>query len=182
MTKVLKSDMSIKDAIQKLSKPARNIVPNFIGRVISVDKGEFIAKIIDEDSELIHEVDLQAAKADNHSSFIVFPKVNSYVLCTRVETSEDFVLSPLTYVDEMWLGGNEYGTIKAEILQKELNKTNALLQCIVGVLKQWTPPPAPDNGVAATLMFTALLANITGQQIGDFKEIINDKVKHGKKP
>lgn len=76
------------------------------------------------------------------------------------------------------LNGNSLGGLtKTPVLQTELNKTNALLTALIGVING-APIPEPGSGAASALQ-ALLKAALTGQVLGDYSGIENTKVKHG---
>jgi hypothetical protein len=73
-------------------------------------------------------------------------------------------------------GGEIGGMVNASALVTELNKTNALLNTILAVL---SGPPIPEAGnTAPSALQAALSLALKGQQLGDYSQIENDKVKH----
>ena len=73
------------------------------------------------------------------------------------------------------LNGDTYSSVKAETLQKELNKTKAVVDTLVQVLSNWTVAGG-DGGAALQLLIKSSLAPLT---TGDYSNIKNDTVKHG---
>jgi hypothetical protein len=73
--------------------------------------------------------------------------------------------------------GSYGGMTKTLELQLQLNKTNNLLNAILDILNG-TPIPEPGNGDPSALQ-AALRAAISGQELGDYSQIENQKITHG---
>lgn len=106
------------------------------------------------------------------------PTVGSDCLVAILEGNESVAF--LMYANEVELiefnGGENGGLTITPALVRELNKTNELLQAILGVLTG-APIIEPGNGSPSALQ-AALKAAVTGKEIGDYSDIENEKIKH----
>lgn len=178
MSKGVKREISTAEAIRRLAGKGKLV--SQVVEVKSVDKGKKTCAVLDEASNVEYpDVVLKSVPSDSTKQLVVFPKVGSTVIIERIEHTDSWFVSKVDEVDEIWLGGNKYSMVKAEVLQTEYAKTKALLDAFFSVLKGWVPPPSPDAGVAATAMFTALSAAVSTFNTGSFNDIKNEEVKHG---
>jgi hypothetical protein len=140
----------------------------------------------------IPSVRLQAEVADG---FLLIPKVDSTVLVGYTTRQEPFVLQ-FSEVDQVLVvvgqstleilkdgkirlnDGSFGGLIKIHELQAQLNKTNSLLSALITVLKG-APIPEPGNGAPSALQL-ALGSAIASQSLGDYSNIENEAITHGK--
>ena len=77
----------IREAFEKMAKSDGPAVSN-IAKVKSVDETKATCVLIDEDGQEFFNVRLRPVLTGN-KSFILVPKVGSYVLAVRVEDDED---------------------------------------------------------------------------------------------
>lgn len=80
----------IREAFEKMAKDGGPAVSN-IAKVKSVDETKATCVLIDEDGQEFFDVRLRPVLTGN-KSFILVPKVGSYVLAVRVEDDEDWMV------------------------------------------------------------------------------------------
>ena len=80
----------IREAFKKMAKHHGPAVSN-IAKVKSVDENKGSCVLVDEDGQEIFDVRLRPVLSSN-KSFILVPKVGSYVLAIRVEDDDDWMV------------------------------------------------------------------------------------------
>jgi hypothetical protein len=116
--------------------------------------------------------------------FLLVPAQGSTVIVVRSTYNQPFIalFSQLQAVyftaGSIQFNDGSYGglTITPE-LRTQLNKTNALLEAVIGVING-APIPEPGSGSPSALQ-TALKGAIASQELGDYSEIENTIVTHG---
>src|SRR5690606_2741397 len=112
---VKKSSMSIKECIQNLAgaqKPSTMMV-----RVEKVDKQNLSCDVLEEAAELLYPgIRLKSVETTAKQTAVFFPEVGSYVLMERVEMTDDWFITRVDTVQEIWLGGDKFTTVKADEL------------------------------------------------------------------
>lgn len=174
-----KSELSIAECIRKLSPQSK--VQTLGAKVVSVDANKGLCTVLVEILELeFDDIRLTAFETDTpEKALLVLPKVGSYVLIGRIEGSDYWYLAQTTEVDEIRLGGKRYSEVKGETLQSELIKDNTILNVIYTAFKDGSAPTTADGGIYANALLTALKAALAALPIGEYSQILNDKVKHG---
>lgn len=95
----------IREAFKGIAKSDAPPVSN-IAQVKSVNEAEATCTLMDEDGQEIFDVRLRPVLSGN-KSFILVPKVDSYVLAVRVEDDEDWMVIAADEVTKVgyYLGG-----------------------------------------------------------------------------
>jgi hypothetical protein len=173
--------MSFETTLRKLiERIMSQSLPIFIteGEVSAVDKTSNTCTVKRADKPDLLKVRLNAILEAGNDVITVYPKNGSKVICAMVENdpTDAFILST-TNIDEIIInGGNNGGLTITPTLVENLNKTAQLLGALLNVING-APIPEPGNGSASALQ-TALADALTGQSLGSFNEIENEKIKH----
>jgi hypothetical protein len=190
------TDRKIKEAVQKLA--GTHLKEEVTVTACTVDSVNKEQRTIDctpiggtSDTQ-IPSVRLQAEVADG---FLLIPKVDSTVFVAYTTRLEPFVLQ-FSEVDQVLVvvgqstleilsdgkirlnDGTYGGLVKIRELQAQLNKTNSLLSALIQILKG-APIPEPGNGAPSALQL-ALKSAIASQSLGDYSNIENTLITHGK--
>ena len=163
----------IRDAIKKMAK-GNKILVSIPAKVIDVNGHLCDVEPVNGDAEIL-DVRLQTS---NVKGQYLKPKINSIVYISMLDEDNYFV-STYGELELIELGGDEYGglTITPE-LQKQLDVTNELLKALILVIDG---PPIPEPGAGAPSAFqTALKSALIGQSLGDYSNIENETITHGK--
>lgn len=154
------------------------------GKVVSVDTDAKTCVVTPTDGGPdILDVRLEADEDTANKGFFVVPAVDSLVIITFISKEESFV-SAWTAIDKviatqgLWQfnGGENGGLTITPELKAQLDTTNALIQSLLDIITG-TPIPEPGSGAPSALQ-TALAAAISGQALGDYSDIENNKVTH----
>ena len=94
----------IRAALKEMAKNDGPAVSN-IAKVKSVDETKATCVLVDEDGQEIFDVRLRPVLTGN-KSFILVPKVGSYVLAVRVEDDEDWMVIASDEIDKVGRGVN----------------------------------------------------------------------------
>jgi len=89
----------IRDALRQL---ASQVGPDssMLAQVKSVNEGALTCDLYDEESDLVfYDVRLQPVE-DGNEAMTIIPKVNSWVLAVRIESSEDWYVVGVTEADK----------------------------------------------------------------------------------
>lgn len=155
-----------------------SLVPITVAKVKSVSKADNTCVVeVTGTEETYNDVRLMAIEGKVDNPTVMYPKVESMVVIAPLfgSKSEWAVLS-ITEVDEIYLNGSDFGgLVKADVLKKELDKTNATVTAIRNALLNWVVVPS-DGGAALKSIVSATLPSVN---VGNFESIKNDKVKHG---
>lgn len=172
----MKSELSIRDAVRKLNGKGKFTTISALVKSTSPENG--IASVLIEEFDLEVEARLTAFEMSSYKSgMMVIPDNGSYVLLTRIENSDEFMISGFTKVKEIWLGGDQYSLVKGENLKDELEKVKLILQALIDVL---TGPTITEPGSGSpSALQVALGAVLTGKQNMILTSILNTNVKHG---
>ncbi|MCT4580845.1 MAG: hypothetical protein N4A35_05450 [Flavobacteriales bacterium] len=77
------------------------------------------------------------------------------------------------------INGDGFGGLtKTPELVKQLNKNNAVLSALIGVINSPAPIPEPGSGSPSALQ-AAFKTAISGKTLGNFSNVENKKIKHG---
>ncbi len=162
----------------------------FIAKVSAVDAAKGLCDVQPVDgSPEYFDVRLVPSVDNVVDGVVPIPKVGSYVVCGRLENENDVYVVLTGEVTKyiikcsdggvIELNGNKFSMVKAETLQQELDKSNAILNAIYTAFKNGTPPTGADAGVYANALFTALKTALTPLPTAQYTAIKNEKVKHG---
>jgi hypothetical protein len=190
------SDRKIQEAIQKLA--GTHLKDEVTVVMCTVDSVNKAARTIDctpvsdtSDTQLL-SVLLQAEVADG---LMMIPVVGSTVFVGYTRRIPPFVCF-LSEVDSVLLDvgqstieilnngkirlndGSYGGLVKVNELKTQLAKTNSLLSALIQILKG-APIPEPGNGAPSALQL-ALKSAIATQSLGDYSNIENTLITHGK--
>jgi hypothetical protein len=177
--------MTIKEALERLLAE-KLPVQVVVGKVISVDKSSMTCDIDLQTAPNMIGVRLRSVIDGKEQGILVVPKIGSNVLVGLIDNRKQsaFVIgfgeveNVRVLCDDIELAGNSFGgLVKVEELKSQLNKTNQLLQSILGIFNG-APIPEPGNGSPSALQ-AALKGAVTGKVLGDFNNLENKKVKHG---
>lgn len=157
----------------KLKEMAKSDGPavSSIAKVKSVDETKATCVLIDEDGQEIFDVRLRPVLTGN-KSFILVPKVGSYVLAVRVEDDDDWMVIAADEIEKI---GYYIGTMIFEIdafgflLKKENETLKKIMVDLIGAVKAMSftlTTPDTINGSTTLLnniaQFTAIETRING--------------------
>jgi hypothetical protein len=152
----------IRAALELMAKKSGPAVSN-IAKVKSVDEAKATCTLIDEDDQEYLNVRLRPVLTGK-KSFILVPKVGSYVLAVRIEDDDDWMIIAADEIEKI---GYYIGSTILEIdatgflLQKENETLKKILADLVGAVKAMsftvstTGTAAAQTGVTNTLNNTA---------------------------
>lgn len=158
----------IREAFEKMAKSDGPAVSN-IAKVKSVDETKATCVLIDEDGQEFFNVRLRPVLTGN-KSFILVPKVGSYVLAVRVEDDEDWMVIAADEIEKI---GYYIGDTIFEIdstgfsFKKENESLKKLMVDLLGAIKAMSftlTTPDTINGSTTILnniaQFTAIETRI----------------------
>ena len=158
----------IREAFEKMAKEGGPAVSN-IAKVKSVDETKATCVLIDEDGQEFFNVRLRPVLTGN-KSFILVPKVGSYVLAVRVEDDEDWMVIAADEIEKI---GYYIGDTIFEIdstgfsFKKENESLKKLMVDLLGAIKAMSftlTTPDTINGSTTILnniaQFTAIETRI----------------------
>lgn len=153
----------IREAFEKMAKNGGPAVSN-IAKVKSVDETKATCVLIDEDGQEFFDVRLRPVLTGN-KSFILVPKVGSYVLAVRVEDDEDWMVIAADEIEKIgYYIGNTIFEIDATgfLFKKENESLKKLMVDLLGAIKAMsftvTTPSGPGatNALNNSAQFTAI--------------------------
>ncbi|MBI1228220.1 MAG: hypothetical protein GC192_23505 [Bacteroidetes bacterium] len=103
-----------------------------------------------------------------------YPEEKSTVVVAIMEDVSYLVA--VSTISKALIGGDKYGVIRAEDLIDQISKTNSVVQKLISVL---TTPPTVAGGDGGATAFSNVATSLAGQSVGDFSNLINDKLRHG---
>lgn len=158
----------IREAFEKMAKEGGPAVSN-IAKVKSVDETKATCVLIDEDGQEFFNVRLRPVLTGN-KSFILVPKLGSYVLAVRVEDDEDWMVIAADEIEKI---GYYIGDTIFEIdstgfsFKKENESLKKLMVDLLGAIKAMSftlTTPDTINGSTTILnniaQFTAIETRI----------------------
>lgn len=166
---------------EALKALTRKPTVNLVCKVLEVTGKTCRVEPIDGGAE-ITGVRLSPVTDSSNEGILIIPEVDSYVMVSQIKVNAaDFVYyvsscSRITEVKMITTNATVYSLTKTELLITELNKTNALLNALLAVING-TAIPEPGSGAPSALQ-VALKAAITGQTLGNYTDIKNEKIKH----
>ncbi len=160
----------IRAKLKEMAKSDGPAVSN-IAKVKSIDETKATCVLIDEDGQEIFEVRLRPVLTGK-KSFILVPKVGSYVLAVRVEDDDDWMVIAADEIEKI---GYYIGTMIFEIdavgflLKKENETLKKIMVDLIGAVKAMSfslTTPDTINGTTTALVnlaqFTAIETRING--------------------
>jgi hypothetical protein len=158
----------IRAGFQQMAKMNGPAVSN-IAKVKSVDESKSICTLIDEDGQDILNVRLRPVLTGN-KSFILVPKVGSYVLAIRVEDDDDWLVIAADEIEKVgyYIGNTIVEIDKSGFLfQKENETLKKIMSDFIGAVKAMSftlTTPDTINGSTTLLnnaaQFTAIETRI----------------------
>ena len=157
----------IRAKLKQMAKDDGPAVSN-IAKVKSVNETKATCVLVDEDDQEIFDVRLRPVLT-GHKSFILVPKVGSFVLAVRVEDDEDWMVIAADEIEKIgyYIGTSIFEIDATGFLLKKQNETlKKIMVDLVGAVKAMsfvvTTPSGP--GATATLnnlaQFTAIESRI----------------------
>lgn len=150
----------------------------FPAEVLEVDKAALTCVVSPINGAEMFDVRLKASINTVKDGIVEFPVEGTTVLVCLI--GNDPEMGFVAAVDEvetvLMFGGKNGGLTITPKLVEELNKTNQLINALLGVING-APVLEPGNGVASALQ-ASLKGAITGKELGDYSKIENEKVKH----
>lgn len=160
----------IRKAFEEMAKKEGPAVSN-IAKVKSVDETKATCVLVDENGMEIFDVRLRPVLTGN-KSFILVPKVGSFVLAVRVEDDDDWMIIAADEIEKI---GYYIGTAIFEmdstgfLLKKENETLKKIMVDLIGAVKAMSfalTTPDTINGTTTTLVnsaqFTAIETRING--------------------
>lgn len=126
----------IRQALKDMAKDHGPAVSN-IAKVKSVNENTALCVLVDEDGQEILDVRLRPVLSDK-KSFILVPKVGSYVLAVRVEDDDDWMIIAADEVTKVgYYIGNTIIEIDAAgfLFQKENETLKKIMVDLIGAIK-----------------------------------------------
>ena len=158
----------IREAFEKMAKEGGPAVSN-IAKVKSVDETKATCVLIDEDGQEFFNVRLRPVLTGN-KSFILVPKVGSYVLAVRVEDDEDWMVIAADEIEKIgyYIGDTIFETDSTGFsFKKENESLKKLMVDLLGAIKAMSftlTTPDTINGSTTLLnnsaQFTAIETRI----------------------
>jgi hypothetical protein len=158
----------IREGLKAMAKSDGPAVSN-IAKVKSVDETKATCVLIDEDGQEFFDVRLRPVLTGN-KSFILVPKVGSYVLAVRVEDDEDWMVIAADEIEKIgYYIGNTIFEIDATgfSFKKENESLKGLMVDLLGAIKAMSftlTTPDTINGSTTLLnnsaQFTAIETRI----------------------
>lgn len=153
----------IRKGLEDMSKKHGPAVSN-IAQVKSVDETAATCVLIDEDGQEIFNVRLRPV-LNGKKSFILLPKVGTYVLAVRVEDDDDWMV---VGCDEITKVGFYLNDVEIEFKEKihmkanGENLANLINDLFVAISNMvFTTPNGPTTGLVNTAEFEALKQRFT---------------------
>jgi hypothetical protein len=124
--------------------------------------------------------------SESNAGFTLIPEVGSTIIVGLSNTNKAFLILAED-LDKIYLipntliqmfDGSFGGLTKTQELKTQLDKNNQILQSILTILKG-PPINEPGNGTPSALQ-AALSVALAGKVVGDFSNIENSKILHGK--
>lgn len=163
----------IRKRLEQMAKNDGPAVSN-IAKVKTVDEQKGTCVLIDEDGQEILDVRLRPVLTDK-KSFILVPKVGSYVLAVRIEDNDDWMVLAADEIEKIgyYIGSTIFEIDAMGFLLKKENETlKKILADLVGAVKAMSftlTTPDTINGN------TTLLNNVS--QFTDIETRINQFLK-----
>lgn len=151
----------IREALNQMAKKHGPAVSN-IAKVKLVDETKATCVLVDEDGQEIFDVRLRPVLTGK-KSFILVPKVGSYVLAVRVEDDDDWMVIA---ADEITKVGYYVGTVLFEIdatgflLKKENETLKKIMIDLIGAVKAMSFAVSTTGTAAAQTGTTNTLVNL----------------------
>lgn len=153
----------IRKGLEQMAKKHGPAVSN-IAKVKSVDEARSTCVLIDEDEQEIFDVRLRPVLNGN-KSFVLVPKVGSYVLAVRVEDDDDWMV---VGCDEISKVGFYLNNVEIEFKDKihlqanGENFANLINDLFVAINNMvFTTPNGPTTGLANAAEFESLKQRFT---------------------
>lgn len=163
----------IRKRLEQMAKNDGPAVSN-IAKVKTVDEQKGTCVLIDEDGQEILDVRLRPVLTDK-KSFVLVPKVGSYVLAVRIEDNDDWMVLAADEIEKIgyYIGSTIFEIDAMGFLLKKENETlKKILADLVGAVKAMSftlTTPDTINGN------TTLLNNVS--QFTDIETRINQFLK-----
>lgn len=163
----------IRKRLEQMAKNDGPAVSN-IAKVKTVDEQKGTCVLIDEDGQEILDVRLRPVLTDK-KSFVLVPKVGSYVLAVRIEDNDDWMVLAADEIEKIgyYIGSTIFEIDAMGFLLKKENETlKKILADLVGAVKAMSftlKTPDTINGN------TTLLNNVS--QFTDIETRINQFLK-----
>lgn len=163
----------IRKRLEQMAKNDGPAVSN-IAKVKTVDEQKGTCVLIDEDGQEILDVRLRPVLTDK-KSFVLVPKVGSYVLAVRIEDDDDWMVLAADEIEKIgyYIGSTIFEIDAMGFLLKKENETlKKILADLVGAVKAMSftlTTPDTINGN------TTLLNNVS--QFTDIETRINQFLK-----
>jgi len=154
----------IRERLRLFAKEGGPAVSN-IAKVQSVDETKAICVLVDEDGQEFFDVRLRPVLSDK-KSFILVPKLGSYVLAVRVEDDEDWMVIAADEIEKIgYYIGDTIIEIDASgfLLQKENETLKKIMIDLLGAIKSMgfvLTTPDTINGTTTQLVNLAQFESI----------------------
>ena len=150
----------IRDGLKKMAEAHGPAVSN-IAKVKSVDETKATCTLIDEDDQEYYNVRLRPVLSGK-KSFILVPKVGSYVLAIRVEDDDDWMIIAADEVTKIgcYVGSTIFEINEGFLLKKENETLKALMVDFIGAVKNMSFQVSTVGSATAQTGTTNTLLNL----------------------
>lgn len=180
------NDRSVRDAVRRLAGTFGGDTITFLSCSVSkVDISKRSCDCIQIGGDAVIEIPGVQLMSEVDDGWLLLPAIDSTVIVCYSNKNVPYI-ALFSEIDKailianngIQLQGGEFGGLTKTIeLQTQLNKTNELLTALLTVLNG-SPINEPGNGAPSALQI-ALKASITGKQLGNYTDIINENITHG---
>lgn len=146
-----------------------------LAKVISVDDTTKKAVVELLNSDLQVKARTQAS-INCTGGFYIKPSVGSFVVVNWINKKLSVIVLYSEVDAIIFQNGTNGGLTITPELKTQLDKTNNLLTALINIISG-APIPEPGNSAPSALQ-AALSAALTGQNLGDYNNIENDKFTH----
>lgn len=156
----------IREAFENMAKKSGPAVSN-IAKVKSVDETKATCILIDEDGQEIFNVRLRPVLSDK-KSFILVPKIGSFVLAVRVEDDDDWMIMAADEIEKIgyYIGNTIFEIDSTGFLLKKENETlKKIMVDLIGAIKAMSFTLTTPDTINGTTTALVNLAEFEGVEI-----------------
>lgn len=162
--------------LEALRRIGKNPASSFPAVVKAIYQDKDYCDCVDLNGVLYEDVRLRAAIGNHQEGIVIRPAVDSSVILSRLDNSDELFVSMFSAVDSIVIdGGSNGGLVITPELRTQLGKLTARVDGIMDAINNGVPGSA-DGGAALLTSIKTGLATIT--DVEDFTAIENEKIKH----
>lgn len=164
--------------------------PTLLGKVKEVDKTDNTCTVTDENID-IPGIRLSSVTGTNNG-IIMYPKVGSFILCVKVEDTEEYSMLLASEYDSIEIkidslvinGGNLGGLVVSQKIvdemEKQINRINDIVTSLNSLASAMTATAqAPVLGAALGTAITSAIGGVINPLVVPQPTVFeNDKIKH----